>query len=107
MGNRVRDVYNTLLSSNKYDNETKMAISHRILKCITREQEQLEDNLFLRVDNLEDSENMSIIVWSNIYLPHEQKVKNERSFTDEELLDFLHSLVIKENQPEASHGMQK
>ena len=94
--NKVKSVYSTLLSNAKYDNEAKKSLSHRILTCITREQEQLDDNLFLRVDNLEDSENMSIVVWSNIDLPHGQTVKNERSFTDEELLDFLQELIIKE-----------
>lgn len=105
MSNRVRDIYTKLLSSDKYDNDTKTALSHRILACINREQEQLDDNLFLRVDDLEDSENMRIVIWSNIDLPHNQTVKDEKSFTDEELLEFLRERMLKETQV-ATRGMK-
>ena len=104
MGNKVRDLYRLLLSKNKYDTESKMAISHRMLSCIRREEEQLDDNLFLKVDNLEDSNNMNIVVWSNIDLPHGQKAKNVRNFTDEEFLEFILELTKKEEKKKSGNS---
>jgi hypothetical protein len=98
MANRFKDLFKTLISNDKYDNETITKLSRRLQSCIKREEEQIDDNLYLKVSDFEDSEKMNIMLYSIIDLPHGQKVKNERNITDEEFLDFLNDLIAEEEK---------
>lgn len=98
MSSRVKDLYSVAISSGKYTTKETCEISHRILKAITRENEQVGEDLFLTVSELENAEKMNIMLWHPINLPHGQVVKGDLNYTDEEMVQFIYDLAVKEKE---------
>ena len=98
MSNKVSNLYKIAISSGKYSASETCEISHRILKAITREDEKIGEDLYLTVNDLEDADKMNIMVWSPINLPHGQVVKNDLHYSDEDMVQFIYELAVKEKE---------
>ena len=58
--NSVKEVLDSVITSEYYTNEEKIGITHKLLDAIAAEDLPIYDDMFVRVSNTDDPEKMSI-----------------------------------------------
>jgi len=98
MENRVKDIFDLLITDDRFDNDAKMGITHVILNAITAEDLPISDDLRLRVNDTENHELMNMELF--YYKKDEDGNISYRNMNadKEQLINVMYKEYLKEKE---------